>query len=283
MGICSPRNSELPVANSQSFEKEIIRNNHDTLLSGHFGVNKTSSKIKKKYYWYQMDQDIRLYIRQCKQCNKDEEPRKKPKARLGLYLAGYPMDRIAVDIMGPMPLTKGGNRYILVIGDYFTRWMEAYGLPSQQADVVAQKLVHEFISRFGTPLEIHSDQGRNFESVLFKEVLKLSQIKKTRTTAYRPKSNGLIERFNATLGKMIKMFVNHNKNNWDKHLDLLLAAYRSTVHPATGYSPNMLMFGREVNIPSVILYPFPKPEEPDDIHEYVFELREKTRELLPHG
>ena len=82
---------------------------------------------------------------------------------------------------------------------------------------------------------------------------------------------------------MIKMFVNHNKNNWDKHLDLLLAAYRSTVHPATGYSPNMLMFGREVNIPSVILYPFPKPEEPDDIHEYVFELREKTRELLPHG
>ena len=259
----------------KALRQEIIRNNHDTLLSGHFGVNKTSSKIKKKYYWYQMDQDIRLYIRQCKQCNKDKDPRKKPKARLGLYLAGYPMDRIAVDIMGPMPLTKGGNRYILVIGDYFTRWMEAYGLPSQHADVVAQKLVHEFISRFGTPLEIHSDQGRNFESVLFKEVLKLLQIKKTRTTAYRPKSNGLIERFNATLGKMIKKFVDHNKNNWDKHLDLLLAAYRSTVHPATGYSPNMLMFGREVNIPSDILYPFPKPEEPEDIHEYVFELREK--------
>ena len=72
------------------------------------------------------------------------------------------MDRIAVDIMGPMPLAKDGNRYILVIGDYFTRWMEAYGLPSQHADVVAQKLVHEFILRSGTPLEIHSDQGRNF-------------------------------------------------------------------------------------------------------------------------
>lgn len=124
----------------KALRQEIIRNNHDILLSGHFGVNKTSSKIKKKYYWYQMDQDIRLYIRQCKQCNKDKDPRKKPKARLGLYLACYPMDRIAVDIMGPMPLTKGGNRYILVIGDYFTRWMEAYGLPSQHADVVAQKL-----------------------------------------------------------------------------------------------------------------------------------------------
>ena len=126
------------------------------------------------------------------------------------------MDRIAVDVMGPMPLTKDGNRYILVIGDYFTRWTEAYSLPTQHADVVAEKLVHEFISRFGTPLEIHSDQGRNFESVLFKEVLKLLQIKKTRTTAYRPKSNGLIKKFNATLGRMIKKFVDHNKNNWDK-------------------------------------------------------------------
>ena len=68
---------------------------------------------------------------------------------------------------------------------------------------------------------------------------------------------------------MVEKFVDHNKRNWDTHLDLLLAAYRLTVHPATGYSPNMLMFGRELNIPSDILYPFPKPEEPDDIHEYV--------------
>lgn len=258
---------------------EIIRNNHDTLLGGHYGVNKTSEKIKQKFYWFLMNQDIKLYIRQCQQCNKIKDPRKKPKARLGLYLAGYPLDRLAVDVMGPMPLTKDKNKYILVIGDYFTRWMEAYSLPSQHAEVIAEKLVHEFIARFGTPLEIHSDQGRNFESALFKEVLKLLQIKKTRTTAYRPKSNGLIERFNSTLGRMIKKFVDHNKSNWDKHLNLLLAAYRSTIHPATGYSPNMLMFGRELNIPSDILYPFPRPEEPADVHEYVSDLRERLEDI----
>lgn len=258
---------------------EIIRNNHDTLLGGHYGVNKTSEKIKQKFYWFLMNQDIKLYIRQCQQCNKIKDPRKKPKARLGLYLAGYPLDRLAVDVMGPMPLTKDKNRYILVIGDYFTRWMEAYSLPSQHAEVIAEKLVHEFIARFGTPLEIHSDQGRNFESALFKEVLKLLQIKKTRTTAYRPKSNGLIERFNSTLGRMIKKFVDHNKSNWDKHLNLLLAAYRSTIHPATGYTPNMLMFGRELNIPSDILYPFPRPEEPADVHEYVSDLRERLEDI----
>ena len=91
---------------------------------------------------------------------------------------GYPLDRIAVDIMGPLPLTKDKNKYILVICDYFTRWMEAYSLPSQQTENIAQRLVHEFISRFGTPFEMHSDQGRNFESQLFKEVLKLLEKKK---------------------------------------------------------------------------------------------------------
>lgn len=262
----------------RALRQEIIRNNHDTIMAGHFGVNKTAKRIRQKFHWYQMDTDIRLYIRKCGQCNKTKDPVKKPRARLRKYLVGYPLDRIAIDIMGPLPLTKDKNKYILVIGDYFTRWMEAYSLPSQHAENVAEKLVHEFIARFGTPLEIHSDQGRNFESQLFKEVLVLLEVKKTRTTAYRPSSNGLIERFNRTLGNMIKKFVDHNRTNWDKYLSLLLAAYRATPHPATGYTPNMLMFGREVGMPSDILFPFPRPEESPDVHEYVFDLRNRMEE-----
>ena len=79
---------------------------------------------------------------------------------------------------------------------------------------------------------------------------------------------------------MIRKFVDRNKNNWDtcKYLSLLLAAYRASSHPATGYTPNMLMFGREVNIASDILFPFPRPEEPSDVHEYVSELRDKLEE-----
>ena len=90
--------------------------------------------------------------------------------------------------------------------------MEAYSLPSQHAENSAEKLVHEFIARFGTPFEIHSDQGQNFESDLFKEVLKLLEIKKTWTTAYRASLNRLIERFIGTLGRVIRKFVDQNKN-----------------------------------------------------------------------
>ncbi|CAC5382091.1 unnamed protein product [Mytilus coruscus] len=136
--------------------------------------------------------------------------------------------------------------------------MEAFPLPDQQAEQVAEKLVHEFISRFGTPLEIHTDQGRNFESVIFQEICKLFEIKKTRSTSYRPCSNGVIKRINATLKKMIQNFVNKNVNEWDVYIGKLMSAYRNMIHPATGFTPNMMMLGREVILPDHIIFPFPE-------------------------
>ena len=92
------------------------------------------------------------------------------------------MERIALDILGPLPESKNGNRYILVMCDLFTKWTEAYPLPDQEAQTVAKAFVDCFVSRFGTPLQLHSDQGTNFQSKLFHELCDLLHIKKTRTT-----------------------------------------------------------------------------------------------------
>ena len=86
------------------------------------------------------------------------------------------------------------------------------------------------------PLELHADQGRNFKSILFKEVCRFLQITKTRTTLYRPSSHGMVERFNRTLGKIITSFIEQKPQNWDLYLSILTAAYGCTVHPATGYT-----------------------------------------------
>lgn len=94
--------------------------------------------------------------------------------------------------------------------------MEAYPLPNQMAENVKEKLVNEFIARFGVPLEVHTDQGSNFVSDLFKEVCSLLDVKKTRSTPHRPSSNGLVEKFNLTLENMIKRFVSKNKTDWDQ-------------------------------------------------------------------
>ena len=101
------------------------------------------------------------------------------------------MERIAIDVLGPLPMTEAGNKYILIIANYFTKWVEAFPLPNQEAKTVADKLINEVICRFGVPLIIHSDQGRNFESALFAEVCQLLDIQKTPTTPYHPQSDGM--------------------------------------------------------------------------------------------
>lgn len=135
-----------------------------------------------------------------------------------LYNVGAPMERIALDIMGPLPMTKQGNRYILVIGDYFTKWTEAFAIPDQEAETVAKKLVHEFICRLGVLIQLHSDQGRNLESALFSEMAKLLGIQKTQTTALHPQSDGMIERFYKTVGNMLATLVEKDQKNWDEIL-----------------------------------------------------------------
>ncbi|CAC5368131.1 unnamed protein product [Mytilus coruscus] len=230
-----------------------------------------------------MNEDIKIHIKGCSVCNRNKALGKRQKAALQTYIAGNPMDRVALDVIGSLPKTKRGNRFILVIGDHFTRWMEAFPLPDHQAEQVAEKLVHEFISRFGTPFEIHTDQGRNFESVIFHEICKLFEIKKKRSTSYRPCSNGAIEKFNATLEKMIQNFVNKNVNDLDVFIGILMSAYRSMIHPATGFTPNMMMLGREVILPNHIIFPFPEHSMYTNNH-YVEKLQSQLEVIyyLPH-
>jgi hypothetical protein len=102
-----------------------------------------------------------------------------------------PLERIAIDVMGPLPTSTVGNKYLLVIGDYFTKFVHADPMRNQEADIVAKKLIENCITIFGIPMQIHTDQGTNFESNLFKALCKYLEIDKTRTTVMRPQSDGI--------------------------------------------------------------------------------------------
>jgi hypothetical protein len=162
--------------------------------------------------------------------------------------SGYPIERIAIDIFGELPTTERGNKYIMVTADYFTKWTECFAMCYVEAQTVARILVEEVITRFGILNKIHSDQGRQFESHLFKEMCKL---------LHHPAFGGMVQRFNKTLATMISAFVTENQTNWDEQLPFLLMAYRSSVHETTQYTPNMLMLGRETSTHLDILYEMP--------------------------
>ncbi|XP_056001857.1 uncharacterized protein LOC130048813 [Ostrea edulis] len=173
---------------------------------------------------------------------------------MGQYLVGEPLERVAIDILGPLPRTEKGNKYVVVISDYFTRWIEAYPVKNQEAMTIARVFVEEFVSRYGVPLQVHTDQGRQFESTLFQDLCSMLKIDKTRTTPFNPKSDGLVERFNRTLEDMISKYVQPNQRNWDEVLPLMMLAYKSSVHDTTGYSPAKLNLGRELKLPVDLVY-----------------------------
>ena len=197
------------------------------------------------------------------------------------YNVGSPMDRIAIDILGPLPVTEAGNKYILIAADYFTKWVEAFSLPNQEARTIADVLVKEFVCRFGVPLSIHSDQGRNFESALFTEICHLMGIKKTRTTPYHPQSDGMVERFNRTLEMELSKFAEHQQKDWDEHIPFLMMAYRSAVHSTTGCSPAKMMLGRELKLPVDLIFGRPEEEILQTPVEYVLTLQERLEQV--HG
>ena len=120
-----------------------------------------------------------MYVKSCSVCNRQKKPQKKPKAHQVLYHAGLPLERIHIDILGPLIETPRGNQNVLVVVDQFSKWVECYALSDQTAERVARTLVLEFNGRCGCPLEFHSDQGRNFESLMFKEVCDLQTTQPT--------------------------------------------------------------------------------------------------------
>ena len=155
-----------------------------------------------------------------------------------------------IDITGPHARSRNGYIYILTLIDYFSKWAEAYPMRKQEATTVANILVNRVLCHFGAPGQIVTDQSANFQSALFKDLCARLGTDQVSTTAYKPATNGFVERFHRMLNSMLGKAVSQNQRDWDEHLPAVMAAYRATVQVSTGYTPNHLFLGRE-NLPQL--------------------------------
>lgn len=234
----------------QSLVRQIIEHHHDTIFSGHQGVKRTVGILKERYYWQTLNKDVEEYISKCISCNQ-RKIGKQPKAPLiKIPPAREPFELVSMDIVGPLPVSNQGNKYLLTFIDYLTRYCEAIPIPNQTAEIVAKEFVHKIITRHGVPKKLLTDQGRNFVSSLFKGVCNLLGIKKIQTTPYHPQCNGLIERLHKSLADIISHFVTTDAREWDQVIPYALMAYRSAPNAATGFSPHVLLYGQEIRLPS---------------------------------
>ncbi|KII65512.1 Transposon Ty3-I Gag-Pol polyprotein [Thelohanellus kitauei] len=216
--------------------------------NGHMGYRSTLYAIVNRFYWPKLRADVKKYCDSCKKCNERDNPCPKIRAKLVENQCEDVFERVAMDILGPLPISKHGNKYIIVISDYFSRFIEAYPLANIDAKTVAKVFVDQFIFRYGIPKYLHTDQGACFESQLVKHVCETLGIIKTKTTAYHPQSDGLVERFNRTLINMLSKSIN-SFNEWEERLPALVFAYNTVKHTVTNVSPFELMFKRSPRLP----------------------------------
>ena len=213
---------------------------HDEV--GHQGQDRTLSLVRSRFFWPGLEADVEHKVRNCERCIKRKTiPR--PSAELLNIVSTQPMELVCIDFLS-LERSKGGFENILVITDHFTRYAQAFPTRNQLAKTTAKVLFENFIVHYGFPARLHSDQGRNFESTLIKELCSLAGVDKSRTTPYHPMGNGMTERFNQTLLNMLGTLESHQKDDWRSYVAPLVHSYNATRHDSTGYSPYFLMFGR---------------------------------------
>ncbi|CAF4027267.1 unnamed protein product [Rotaria sordida] len=245
--------------------QRLLKAYHDSPWAGHFGFRRTYLKLKNRYWWPNMKSIIKNYIQNCMLCQKFNIERRKSSGLLHpIESPCGPFQLIGIDYSGPFPITPQGNKYVLAITDYFTKWVIAIPLPNQTAQTTAEALYEHYICIYGVPMRILSDQGSHFNNelmVAFTQSLGCHHIK---STPYHPQTNGAIERFNSTFERQLAKLTDQQINDWDIHLKSITFAYNTGQHATTKFSPYQLQFGRNPTLPPDMprrSYEFSKPND----------------------
>ena len=254
--------------------EDVLRQYHAGAVGGHFGIQQTQDQFKRRYCWPSWKQDTKRFCQHCLECNTHHRGKLKKQGPLKPVLALAPFERWYIDLTGPHLKSAKGNIWILTCMNGFIKWAEAYPLRNKEAETIAKALTGQLFCRFGPPLSILSDQGKEVDGRIMNEVCRLFGVAKLRTTPYKPSTNQ-VERFHRTMNAILAKTIDEHQRDRDSQLPFAMAAYRASKHEATDYSPNFLVLGREVHVTMDLMY-----ETPDEGHEsydaFVEERRQRS-------
>ena len=253
---------------------QILIENHNSPIGGHQGFNRTYNRIKERFHWHSMRTDIGKFIATCSICQKNKNNSITKIPMKITDTPSKPFEKVALDIVGPLPETCSGNKYILTFQDNFSKFLLAIPIMNQEAKTIADVFARKVICLFGTPTILLTDQGSNFLSEVFKKTCKLLKIKMIQTTAYHPESNGSLERSHRTLGNYLRSYVNGDQENWDTWLDFASFCHNTTPNTSTKHTPHEILFGYKPELPAAITKTIDPIYNFDD---YVIELKARLQ------
>ncbi|XP_069976082.1 uncharacterized protein [Penaeus vannamei] len=262
------------------YRPKVISLAHD-LGGGHLGIKKTLDKVLRYFNWPGVTSDVTRYCRTCDICQRVGKPNQViPPAPLKPIPAfEEPFSRVIIDCVGPLPRTKSGNWFLLTLMCASTRYPEAIPLKRATSRTIVPVLI-KFFTQYGMPRVLQSDQGSNFWSVMFQEVMKLLHVKQYSATAYRPQTQGALERYHQTLKSMLTKYCHETGSEWDLGVPLMLYAIRCTKQESLGFSPYELLFGRDIRGPMKLLYEsWIGIENSGSLSDYVVKMKTRLQHL----
>lgn len=256
--MCGPKTNQSRDQNRlvvpQNLIHLILTTCHDCNAVAHPGLSRTLHRVTSNFFWYGLYKRVKNYVASCPSCIERRGFAKPTKAPIQkIPTPSRPFEKVSIDAVGPLVTSKHGNKYILVLTDYFTRYPEAYAVPDIQSCTVARVLI-DFISRHGLMQVLYSDRGSNFLSVAMSEVYKVLGITKLHTVSYNPAGNGLVERVNKTLIDSLSHLVSQTQEDWCEHVPLALLAFRTAFHRTIQETPAFLAHGRDLMMPYDLIF-----------------------------
>lgn len=227
---------------------DILHHYHDSEYAGHYGIERTIQRIAANYYWTGMRRQITDHVKKCLECQRFKVSNLKPAGLMQTPIQNQRFEVLSVDLFGPLPETPTGERWVFIVEDVATRWVELFALKSATAEACARCLIDEVILRYGTPRRVISDNGTQFVSAIMQLVAHCLGFKQSLTPLYHPEANP-VERKNRDLKVQLAIFTKDNHPSWKDKLPSIRYAMNSARNEATGFTAAYLCFGREMRSP----------------------------------
>jgi hypothetical protein len=239
----------------------ILREAHCQFLAGHFGVSKTKERLLQSYYWPNMEKDILDHLQRCDRCQITRKNVASPELLLPLPQCTEPNQRVHADLFGPLKNADGNRKFILCVTDAFTNYVELVVLPNKEALTVATAILNGWICHHGLPLELFTNQGKEFTNKMAQHLFEALDVHHSTTASYHPQCNSQAEVCNKTIAQYLSAFVDEGTTNWELFVPALAFAYNTSYHRSVKATPFSLMFGLEARLPAFFASDFNRLHE----------------------